>query len=311
MTIVEDMLRWVARVAGPLREIAAPDATVAFLQRQMNDDGGFKGRGFGSDLYYTVFGLQALRGLEADVPLSRVREFLEGFGDGEELDLVHLGCLTRAWWLVEAQSSEVSRRRPGADARRAMWERVATFRSADGGFALLRDEAVSSVYATFMAVAAYQDAGVAMPDPDRAVATVWAMHYPDGGFANDAVIAVPTTPATAAAIATLRHLGHTPPESAVRWLLDRADPEGGFFAFDGAPEADLLSTATTLYAIAQANLSATAQADVDARLTALSGATGRFLGRLWTPDGGFRGSLSDDIPDTEYTFYGLLALGHL
>ena len=36
-----------------------------------------------------------------------------------------------------------------------------------------------------------------------------------------------------------------------------------------------------------------------------------FLDTLWSADGGFHGHWADDHLDAEYTFYGLLALGHL
>ena len=36
-----------------------------------------------------------------------------------------------------------------------------------------------------------------------------------------------------------------------------------------------------------------------------------FLDTLWTAAGGFHGPWADDHLDVEYTFYGLLALGHL
>jgi hypothetical protein len=36
-----------------------------------------------------------------------------------------------------------------------------------------------------------------------------------------------------------------------------------------------------------------------------------FLDSLWSADGGFHGHWADDQLDSEYTFYGLLALGHL
>jgi hypothetical protein len=35
-----------------------------------------------------------------------------------------------------------------------------------------------------------------------------------------------------------------------------------------------------------------------------------FLDSLWTAEGAFHGSWADDQPDAEYTFYGLVALGH-
>jgi hypothetical protein len=34
------------------------------------------------------------------------------------------------------------------------------------------------------------------------------------------------------------------------------------------------------------------------------------LDSLWTNVGAFHGSWADDEPDAEYTFYGLVALGH-
>ena len=36
-----------------------------------------------------------------------------------------------------------------------------------------------------------------------------------------------------------------------------------------------------------------------------------FIDTLWTATGGFHGNWTDDYLDCEYTFYGLLALGHL
>jgi len=36
-----------------------------------------------------------------------------------------------------------------------------------------------------------------------------------------------------------------------------------------------------------------------------------FIDSLWVNRGGFYGTWDDDALDTEYTYYGLLALGHL
>ena len=36
-----------------------------------------------------------------------------------------------------------------------------------------------------------------------------------------------------------------------------------------------------------------------------------FIDTLWNATGGFHGNWTDDYLDCEYTFYGLLALGHL
>jgi hypothetical protein len=36
-----------------------------------------------------------------------------------------------------------------------------------------------------------------------------------------------------------------------------------------------------------------------------------FIDTLWVNEGSFYGHWQEDVLDTEYTFYGLLALGHL
>jgi prenyltransferase beta subunit len=64
---------------------------------------------------------------------------------------------------------------------------------------------------------------------------------------------------------------------------------------------DLLSTAVALHALSglEVDLSSVREHCLD------------FIDTLWTNDGSFHGNWTDEILDTEYTFYGLLALGHL
>jgi len=50
---------------------------------------------------------------------------------------------------------------------------------------------------------------------------------------------------------------------------------------------------------------------LQARLDAVREPCLDFLNSLWSPRGAFRGSWVDDALDCEYTYYGLLALGHL
>jgi prenyltransferase beta subunit len=86
------------------------------------------------------------------------------------------------------------------------------------------------------------------------------------------------------------------------WLLAQAHPDGGFRAMPSAPLPDLLSTATTLHALACLG------AEIPARVRER---TLDFIDTLWSAEGGFHGHWADDHLDAEYTFYGLLALGHL
>jgi hypothetical protein len=122
----------------------------------------------------------------------------------------------------------------------------------------------------------------------------------DGGYANRPGAREGSTPATAAAVIALRHLDVAPDAIVSQWLLARCHHDGGFFAAPRAPVPDLLSTATALHALSAV------QADIERlREPCLD-----FLDTLWTNSGGFYGSWADPVLDCEYTYYGLLAIGH-
>ncbi|MEM7015189.1 MAG: prenyltransferase/squalene oxidase repeat-containing protein, partial [Verrucomicrobiota bacterium] len=106
---------------------------------------------------------------------------------------------------------------------------------------------------------------------------------------------------TAAAVTLSRNLQHPLPPNVVEFLLGLLHPQGGFLPFEGAPMPDLLSTAVTLHALdgLQAPIEKLKEHCLD------------YVDTLWTAEGGFHGSWEDDELDLEYTYYGLLALGHL
>ena len=86
----------VARLAPNMLHDAT-ERVVEFLLGQFNDDGGCKDRSGASDLYYTVFGLEGLDALRAEIPVDSVLSYLKQFEDGRDLDLVHVTCLARCW----------------------------------------------------------------------------------------------------------------------------------------------------------------------------------------------------------------------
>ena len=140
-----------------------------------------------------------------------------------------------------------------------------------------------SIYHSFLAWGALQDLGLhPTPFPLR-----------EGSLAQ-------TTPTTAAAVTLLRQMQVQVPQTALRWLLARAHPEGGFSATADAPMPDLLSTATALHALSGQKTS----------VAHLKDRTLDFLDTLWTGKA-FCGNWADDEPDCEYTYYALLAMGHL
>lgn len=66
-----------------------------FILSQQNPDGGFRGRGAESDLYYTVFAVAGLKVIGYPIPVFKVWKYIFSFGMGKKLDLVHLVCLFR------------------------------------------------------------------------------------------------------------------------------------------------------------------------------------------------------------------------
>src|SRR6185503_13956522 len=65
----------VARLA-PKQLGESRDLVIAFLRERLNPDGGFQDRTGTSDLYYTVFGLDALIALQEEVPAARTAAYL-------------------------------------------------------------------------------------------------------------------------------------------------------------------------------------------------------------------------------------------
>jgi hypothetical protein len=151
----------------------------------------------------------------------------------------------------------------------------------------IRSEAAPTPYAAFLAHGALEDLGEPPPAPPA-------------GFGDALVGPAAATPTVAAAVTLLHHVGAPVPAAAGPWLLARVHPKGGFAASEGAPLPDLLSTATALHALAALHVP----------LAPLKEAALDFIDTLWTGRG-FCGSWADDAVDAEYTYYALLALGHL
>ena len=157
-----------------------------------------------------------------------------------------------------------------------------------------------TVYHSFLAFGAHQDLGVEVANPAGLIDCLKALETTDGAYANEPGLGLGSTPATAAAVTLLRNLGAPVPAATARWLLRQAVPDGGFLAMPRAPIPDLLSTATALHALAGMQVS----------FERIGNACLDFVDTLWTGRS-FCGNWSDDRADAEYTFYGLLALGHL
>lgn len=265
-----------------------------FIVDCLTEDGGFRDREGRPDLYYTVFGLAAMQALDLPVPTGRVASFLSSFGSGEGLDLVHLSCLARCW-------SSLDGRQPDEVHRRGIVEGLQAFRTAAGTYSDDPKHADEDVYASFIVFGAFQDLAEEFLEAEALLALVRRMQRPDGGYANSKWLDVGTTPVTAGAVILQRHLGQAVPDEAVQWLVQRLHEQGGFLAAPQAPMPDLLSTATAIHALA----------GVQYPFDRLLDPCLDFIDSLWTNRGAFHGHWADEDLDCEYTYYGLLALGHL
>lgn len=282
----------VARLApNLLQEASRPVAE--FLRGQFLASGGVADRAGQPDLYYTVFGLEGLLALRAAPPLEETRAFLNTFTEPASLDFVHAACLARCWAALPGQGLD-------AGAKRVLADRIEACRTPDGGYAAHPGTGRGTVYHSFLAMGLYQDLGLPMPDPARMIGCLAGLRTEDGAYANEPALPVGTTPATAAAVTLLRHLGETPPPEAGEWLLGRCHREGGFTATGLIDFPDLLSTATALHALSGMHVS----------FERVKEPCLDFLDSLWTGKA-FCGSWADDAEDCEYTYYALLALGHL
>ncbi len=269
------------------------DLVRAFYARQFNDHGAALDRAGSPDLYYTIFALAGAQALDVPIPIDRTREWLRSFGDGSALDFVHLGALARCWAVVGELSP---------DRLKAILNLLETYRQPDGGYNSNRALSFGTAYDSFVALGAYQDLGQTPPDILNLLRSLKRLETNDHAWTNIPGQPIGSLNPTAAAVTLITHLGF-PVNSAVGdWILAQAHPQGGFVAAPGAPIPDLLSTATALHALSC--LGRRIPSEIHERCLDLADT-------LWSAEGGFHGHWADDILDAEYTFYGLLALGHL
>jgi len=284
----------VARLARTVLGNEASELVEAYVRSQQNADGGFRDRDGESDLYYTSFAIDALTALQVPLPEESLNAFLGSrLSSPDELDFVHLCCLARC--------SSALPTRPSAPTLAPVYERIEAYRTPDGGYNQSDDDETGSAYACFLAYGAYADHGLSLPDPAGVARCLDSLKTEGGAWANDVELPIPNVPATAAAVTLCRNLRLPIPPETPRWILSSLHPAGGFLPFPQAPVPDLLSTAVALHALD--GLQVGFEEKKDLLLD--------FVDSLWTAAGGFHGTWDDDDLDVEYTYYGLLALGHL
>lgn len=266
-----------------------------FVLDRLHADGGFSGRSYESDLYYTVFGIESLLALDAEFDRSKVISYLDAFGDGGKLGLIDLACLARCRAALGCADNDIANGIAG---------HIERFHCAGGGYNVDGGDH-GTVYGSFLSMAAYQDLGIDLPDAERLLDCVKALKTDDGGYANETGLKMSLTPTTAAALMVLDSFNEPKDDLAISWLFSRLGTEGGFHVMDNAPIPDLLSTATALHTLGSLGVAA----------ERISGPIKErcldYIDSLWDSRGAFCGNEIDKDLDCEYVFYGLLAMGQL
>ena len=265
-----------------------------FIQSQMTPSGGFKDRAGEADLYYSVFGIDVLLALDLSLPKNDFYDFMRSQCDLNALDLIHLCCLIRC-----AHTLDLLGQLPLDSAE--LIAGLEAYCSVDGAYNQEKMQATGSAYACFIVLDAYQCLGIEVPRKQAIIDCIQAVSCGDGGFSLLPQERSGTTPTTCAALIALDQCGVSIPARSQQWLRDRYSPTGGFVAGPLTPVPDLLSTATALH-----GLSLFDDECADIRERCLD-----FVDSLWSSHGSFYAYWDDDHLDCEYTFYGLLALGHL
>jgi hypothetical protein len=253
------------------------------------------GRDGKPDLYYTVFGIEGLLALQVDLPREAILEWLATNSDGSKLDFIHLCCLIRCQaalqnkpWLEQHRNSLATRLEQ-------------QHRTPCGGYHVKVKQPHGNAYASLLAFAAYEDLGLPLPEPQRLRDSLDGLRTADQAWSNEAGLSLGMAPPTAAVLTLYRRMGWPTPDQSLHWLLSCLHDQGGFLAFPRSPLPDLLTTAVVLHSLAGAG----------AHLEPLREPCLDFIDSLWNAAGGFHGNWTDHELDSEYTYYGLLALGHL
>ncbi len=286
------MLEVAALASSELHE--GIDEVTTFVRSRIMPTGEFRGRGEAGDIYYTVFGMDCMLALGETLDTEKLTTYLSSFGEGDGLDLMHLGCLARCWSRMGLEGL------PASDVI-SILAKVEAYRSKDGGYHIETGAAHGSIYGCFMAYSAYQDLGVDVPDLSGVADSIEALMMDNGLYASERALQKATTNSAVGALLMLGRFGRPVPDRVSEWLMEQCHDQGGFIAAPQVPIPDLVSTATALFALRKAGVD----------LTPVQKSCVNFLGSVWDDNGGFAGSWMDDIADCEYTFYALLSLGCL
>lgn len=268
-----------------------------FLWEQVNGDGGFRDRQGRSSVYSTMFGLQALTALKAELPTRAVEKYLAGLGTGAGLDFREVTSLAGCYGLLGPGKMSKA-------VRGGLIGRLKEFVAGDGGMHGMAGAVTGSMSGNFLGLGALDDLEAEADSVVNLTAvarSVEALRGRDGSYGHEKELPLGNTASTAAAVILLGRMGRPMGRETVDWLKGRGHRDGGFFATPGGTMRDVVSTGLALHGLRCAGVDVAGYKE----------GTLDFLDSLWSSKGGFHRHCGDEAVDCEHTFYALLALGHL
>jgi len=206
MKSIADRLLQSAASSRRFLETGSLDRISRFVLSRQHSDGGFRGRGAESDLYYTLFAMATLKAIDYPIPVFKVWKYVLSFGTGKGLDLVHLVCLIRlrsAFPMLGTTRRRLFRRLEGFQ-ERSTYSLFLRLLAEEGS--LPADEAIPvspDAPTTQLAAAVVVNKQV---DPETEKALL-GRFVDSGGFAPAAKVGVPDLLSTATALFALVEMG--------------------------------------------------------------------------------------------------------
>lgn len=266
-----------------------------YLLSQFDTSGGFLDRGGEADLYYTTFGLMCGIFSGVDLPLKKIEGYVRGHNISD-MSMIDLACLAKCFFFLRKYGeTELT---PGE--KEVYTRRMEFFRTDSGSFSY-DGKGRGFPYAVFLAVNFYQDLTLDVPEKERILEAIRGYRDPRGTFKNPEGTYRGLLLSTVAAIQVIRCLEGKTDAAVLEWIRSLYSVSGGFCVSPERQIPDILSTAVALFILAVCGESMEPYRERSLK----------FIDGHWDECGGFRATVTDDICDCEYTYYGLLALGSL
>lgn len=292
----------------------------SFVKKEMYKKAVFTDRAGEIDPYYTVFGYTLCFIFDIKVDTKLANKLLEDWEHKNKLDFVHTISLLRCRFLIQAFKIK---QKAGAFAKIALgsstlqeiaqkdlakkilkkekhlFKVIEEYESKDSGYNHFNKRAVgATIYANFLIMGLFQD--LFLKDFKKGLReSTCKLKLKDGAFVNQSESKQGVSAATAAALLIINEFEGR--DKSIKWLKSLISKDGGFLAAPEAPIADVLSTGTSVLSLKL----------IDKLSKEKAIAAAEFVNLHWHQSGGFFGSIADQHPDVEYTFYALLAIGAL